>query len=59
MTERNVWVSGKRHTVEVHQKSKSVWEAVGVYRDKTIRVKGQSEGDALNHWCEAARQSLR
>jgi hypothetical protein len=59
MTKRNVWVLGKRHTVEVHQKSKSVWEAVAVYVGKPIRVKGQSEGDALNRWCEAVRQSLR
>jgi hypothetical protein len=57
-------VHGRPYEVSVHQKSKSVWEAVGTY-DRVantpgetsceIREKGRTESVALNSWVEAAR----
>lgn len=55
MTERVVNVGDKRYPVEVYQKSKSVWVAVGDYLGESIRVQDRSEGAATKRWCEAAR----
>jgi hypothetical protein len=61
---RSVTVHGKPYEVFVHQKSKSVWEAVGDYTEvlavpestrREIRVTGRTESAALNRWIEAAR----
>jgi hypothetical protein len=58
----NVW--GRPYEVSVHQKSKSVWEAVGAYdrvantpgvKSREIRVTGRTESAALKSWIEAAR----
>jgi hypothetical protein len=43
------------HEVTVYQKSKSVWIAVGYYRDERIQVQGSSERSALKYWHDAAR----
>ena len=53
--ERTVEVWGKRVSVTVYQKSKSVWEAVGQYMDETIRTTDRSESTALKRWQEAAK----
>lgn len=59
-----VMVHGKPYEVSVHQKSKSVWEAVGNYTEMLavpdtpnmeIRVKGRSESAALNLWIKTAQ----
>ncbi|WP_165900028.1 hypothetical protein [Borborobacter arsenicus] len=49
----NVW--DRPQTVEVYQKSKTVWIAVGDYMGQRIEVKGSSRTSALAHWREAAR----
>lgn len=49
----NVW--DRPQTVEVYQKSKSVWIAVGDYMGERIEVKGTSRTSALAAWKEAAR----
>ena len=54
-TQRKVSVWGKPHIVSVHQKSKSVWVAVGDYMGKRIETKGSSASSAAAHWAEAAR----
>jgi hypothetical protein len=54
-TERVVEVWGKRHTITVYQKSKSVWVAVGEYMGKRIEEKGSSASSAAKHWAETAR----
>jgi hypothetical protein len=41
--------------VDVYQKSKTVWVAVGTYMGKTIEVKGRSGSSALALWRDAAR----
>jgi hypothetical protein len=43
------------YEVSVHQKSKTVWIAVGDYEGQRIETKGQSETQALASWREAAR----
>jgi hypothetical protein len=54
-TQRKVSVWGKPHIVSVHQKSKSVWVAVGDYLGERIETKGSSEGAAVKRWREAAQ----
>lgn len=41
--------------VEVYQKSKSRWEAVGDYMSQIIRITSTSEGAALKLWRETAK----
>jgi hypothetical protein len=48
-----VW--DKPHSVSVHQKSKTVWVAVGEYNGERVEVKGRTESQALAAWREAAR----
>lgn len=47
-----VW--DKPHTVTVYQKSKSVWVAVGSYKDKKIEIQDRSESAAIKQWIQAA-----
>jgi hypothetical protein len=54
MAEHVVKVWNRPHTVTVHQKSKSVWVAVGDYMDETIRTEDGAETSALRRWKEAA-----
>jgi len=49
----NVW--DKPHEIDVYQKSKSVWIAVGDYMGESIEVKGRTESQAVNNWRRAAR----
>jgi len=49
----NVW--NKPHEIDVYQKSKSVWIAVGEYMGERLEVKGRTESQAANNWREAAR----
>jgi len=49
-----VMVWSEPQEVIVHQKSKSVWIAVGSYLGKSIETKGATEGAALIRWREAA-----
>ena len=58
MTERAVNVWGKTYSVEVHQKSQIVWEAVGKYLGEPIRGLDSSEGAALRRWSEAAHYTV-
>lgn len=53
--ERTVQVWGRSQTVSVHQKSKSVWIAVGDYMSQRIECKGRSAGSALALWADAAK----
>ena len=48
-----VW--GKPCEISVHQKSKTVWIARGVYMEEWIETKGSSHTSAAAHWREAAR----
>lgn len=41
--------------VNVYQKSKSVWIAVGTYLGQSIEVKGRSASSALALWRDTAR----
>ena len=52
---RTVQVWDKPYEITVHQKSKSVWIAVGEYMGERIEAKGSSESAAVKHWREAAR----
>jgi hypothetical protein len=47
-----VYVWGIPHVVTVHQKSGTMWVAVGNYRDERIEVKGSSANVAAK-WVEA------
>ena len=51
----NVEVWGKSYTITTHQRSKSVWIAVGEYMGETIEVKDRSKATAIKLWREAAR----
>jgi len=53
--ERRVNVWGKRYTITVYQKSKTVWFAVGEYMDETISVQGRTASTAAKRWAEWAR----
>jgi len=48
-----VW--GKPWEISVHQKSKTVWIARGVYMEEWIETRGSSRSAAAAHWREAAR----
>ena len=48
-----VW--DKPHEITVHQKSKSVWIAVGEYMGERLEVKRSSATQATSAWREAAR----
>ena len=41
--------------VDVYQKSKTVWIAVGTYMGKRIEVKGRSANAAITQWQDATR----
>jgi hypothetical protein len=53
--ERTVYVWAIPHVITVHQKSGTVWVAVGDYRGERIEVKGSSADVAAKYWVEAAR----
>ena len=53
--EHTVKVWDRPYEISVHQKSKSVWIAVGVYEDQRIETQGRSESQAISSWREAAR----
>ncbi len=55
MPDHTVEVWGKSYTVFTHQRSKSVWIAVGEYMGKRIEVKDRSKATAIKRWQEAAR----
>jgi hypothetical protein len=40
--------------VETYQRSKAVWTASGEYRGEMLTGRGQSEGEAIKRWREAA-----
>jgi hypothetical protein len=48
-----VW--DKPYEISVHQKSKTVWIAVGEYMGERLETKGSSQLNAIKQWCEAAR----
>jgi hypothetical protein len=58
MTERAINVWGKTYSVEVHQKSQIVWEAVGEYLGESIRGLDSTEVTALRRWSEAAHYTV-
>jgi hypothetical protein len=45
----------KNYDVTVHQRSKSVWIAVGDYMGERLETKDSSASTALKRWQEAAR----
>jgi hypothetical protein len=52
--ERTVHVWAVPHVITVHQKSETVWLAVGDYRGERIEIEGSS-ADVAAKWVEAAR----
>lgn len=48
-----VW--GREVEVEVYQRSKSVWIAVGSYLGGQLETKSSSSGSALRLWADAAK----
>lgn len=54
MPEYKVLVWGKRHTITVEKKSKTVWIADGDYMGESIHVEDRSAGTAVKRWREAA-----
>lgn len=55
MAEMTVQVWERPYQISVHQKSKTVWVAVGEYMGKTISVQDRTKGAAAKRWKEAAR----
>jgi hypothetical protein len=53
--ERTVMVWGHPQKITVHQRSKSVWVAVGEYMGHHIETKGRSAGSAVGFWADAAK----
>lgn len=49
----DVW--GKPYNIEIRQKSKTVWVAVGTFMGEPIEVKRSSARAAAKAWREAAR----
>jgi hypothetical protein len=52
--EKTVRVRNTTCTVQVCQKSKTVWEVSGVYMGKCIQEKGSSENSAVTAWRKRA-----
>ena len=52
--QRTVYVSAIPHVITVHQKSKTVWVAVGDYMGERIEVEGSS-ANVTAKWVEAVR----
>lgn len=50
-----VKVRDRPYEVSVHQKSKTVWIAVGEYEGHRIETEGRTESQAIASWREAAR----
>lgn len=48
--QHTVYVWEKPQKVDVYQKSKTVWIAVGTYMGKRIEVKGRSANAAITQW---------
>jgi hypothetical protein len=55
MATHDVTVWGKRYDITAHQKSKTVWIAVGTYLDEQLETQGRTESDAVRKWGAAAR----
>lgn len=53
--EHTVQVWNQPQLVTVHQKTKSVWIAVGKYMGGQVEVKGRTESQAISNWREAAK----
>jgi hypothetical protein len=53
--EQTVHVYDEAHVITVHQRSPSVWIAVGDYMGKRIEGKGSSASSAASAWADAAR----
>jgi hypothetical protein len=53
--QRTVKVWDEPQDVQLYQKSKSVWIAVGQYLGRTIEVQARTTSQALASWREAAR----
>ena len=49
-----VVVRSQPFRVDTFQKSKAVWIASGEYHGQMITGRGQSEGEAIKRWREAA-----
>ncbi len=50
-----VYVWNEPIEIDVYQKSKTVWIAVGEYRGQYYEVKRSTPGAAAKAWAEAAR----
>jgi len=55
MSKREVYLGTELHVIEVYQRTKSFWIAVGEYRGERIEVKSTSASAAEKHWLGAAR----
>jgi hypothetical protein len=53
--QQTVHVHDEKIEITVHQKSKSVWIAVGDYMGKPLEGKGSSAKSAASAWADAAR----
>jgi hypothetical protein len=52
---QTVRVWDKPHEIDVYQKSKSVWIAVGDYMGQRVEIKDRSLSSAAKAWAAAAR----
>jgi len=52
-----VLVWGTAHTIDVDQRSKTVWLASGEYKGERNESKGSTEYDAASRWREWARST--
>ena len=53
--DRTVMVWGKPVQISIHQKSKTVWIAVGYYMGEHIETKGRSADSATTLWRDTAK----
>ncbi len=51
---RAVEVLGYEYEIDMRQKSKSVWQAYGLYEGRTIRAEGRTESAAMTRWIKRA-----
>jgi hypothetical protein len=59
MATREVYLGHELYVIEVYQRTKSIWIAVGDYCGERIEVKSTSAAAAEKHWLGAARFRAR
>lgn len=49
----SVLIFNEVYEVNTHQRSNTIWVAVGNYNEKSITVRGRSVSEAIKRWKEA------